>query len=106
MFFSSYESAKSILTKKNPLALPDPVIHMIAASFGETMACLVRVPTEVVKQRMQANMSNSILETVNQINRHEGGVLGLFKGFGITLMREIPFSLVQFPLYEYFKVKE
>ena len=35
------------------MRVPEAVNHMIAASIGETLACLVRVPTEVVKQRMQ-----------------------------------------------------
>lgn len=28
---------------------------------------------------------------------------GLYKGYGITIMREIPFALIQFPLYEWGK---
>jgi hypothetical protein len=28
--------------------------HMLAASFGEVAACLIRVPVEIVKQRRQA----------------------------------------------------
>lgn len=34
----------------------------------------------------------------------EGLWQGLYSGFGITLMREIPFALIQFPLYESLKV--
>ena len=29
---------------------------------------------------------------------------GLYRGYGITLMREVPFAFIQFPLYEKFKV--
>lgn len=36
-----------------PKSLPAAGVHMIAASLGEVAACTVRVPTEVVKQRMQ-----------------------------------------------------
>lgn len=28
---------------------------------------------------------------------------GLYRGYGSTLLREIPFSIIQFPLYEKFK---
>lgn len=29
---------------------------------------------------------------------------GLYRGFGSTIVREIPFSLIQFPILEYLKV--
>ena len=48
--------------------------QMGAASFGETMACLLRVPTEVVKQRMQAGMFASFGETVSMTFKNEGMV--------------------------------
>lgn len=28
---------------------------------------------------------------------------GLYRGYLVTLVREIPFGLIQYPLYEYFK---
>jgi solute carrier family 25 S-adenosylmethionine transporter 26 len=67
------------------------------------MACLVRVPTEVVKQRMQTGMHSTFSDAVTTIVKNDG-LLGLYSGFSITIMREIPFSFVQFPLYEYMKV--
>jgi solute carrier family 25 S-adenosylmethionine transporter 26 len=30
---------------------------------------------------------------------------GLYRGYGITLMREVPFAFIQFPLYERLKVE-
>lgn len=80
LFFSTYEAVKSSLhqvqsASPTPL-LPAPMVHMLAASTGEVMACLVRVPTEVVKQRMQAGYSKAILPTLQQIMLHEGGLCG------------------------------
>lgn len=48
LFFASYETGKTFFNKNisSPAAA-----QMAAATFAETMACLVRVPTEVVKQR-------------------------------------------------------
>jgi len=31
------------------------------------------------------------------------GVRGFYRGFGITIARELPFTSIQFPLYEYLK---
>jgi solute carrier family 25 S-adenosylmethionine transporter 26 len=83
---------------------------MLAASTGETMACLVRVPTEVVKGKMQTTAHATLGETFSLVLKEtHGSVLssltgGLYRGYGITLMREIPFSMIQFPLYEKAKV--
>lgn len=79
--------------------------HMIAASAGELSACIIRVPTEVVKQRAQAMAEHSSLSAFRAIlaARHESVFRGLYRGFGITIMREIPFTMIQFPLYEAMK---
>ena len=104
LFFATYEKMKEILmNNQRNMNIPTAGVHMIAASMGEVVACTIRVPTEVVKQRIQAGMSIGITNTVNNILTKEG-VRGLYTGFGVTLMREIPFSLIQFPMYEKFKI--
>lgn len=119
LFFSTYESMKHVLNdhfgsgaasaQQHPrlLVLPQPAIHMLAASVGEVIACIVRVPTEVIKQRMQAGSGGaakaSMWDTLSSLWRMEG-VQGLYKGFNITIMREIPFAFIQFPIYESLKV--
>ena len=75
---------------------------MVAASLGEVTACLVRVPVEIVKQRRQASSHTKSLEIVKSTLRTEG-VPGLYRGYLTTVAREIPFSLIQFPLWEYLK---
>jgi len=101
LFFCSYETCKSVL-RPEASKLPAPVVHMTSACIGEVVACMVRVPTEVVKQRMQTGMHSSIGATITSTIEREG-IKGLYSGFGITILREIPFSLIQFPLYEHLK---
>uniref|UniRef100_A0AAQ4R9V1 Mitochondrial S-adenosylmethionine carrier protein n=1 Tax=Gasterosteus aculeatus aculeatus TaxID=481459 RepID=A0AAQ4R9V1_GASAC len=103
-FFVTYEYTKSLLGAGGPLAAVHaaPVAHMLAASLGEIVACLIRVPTEVIKQRTQASPSSTTYHTLLATLREEG-VRGLYRGYGSTVLREIPFSLVQFPLWEYLK---
>ncbi|XP_041835607.1 S-adenosylmethionine mitochondrial carrier protein isoform X3 [Melanotaenia boesemani] len=105
-FFVTYECTKSLLGAGGVLAAPQvaPVTHMLAASLGEVVACLIRVPTEVVKQRTQASPSCSTYTMLLATLREEG-VRGLYRGYCSTVIREIPFSLVQFPLWEYLKVQ-
>lgn len=84
----------------------EPIEHMAAASVGEVAACAVRVPTEVVKQRAQAKQQHSSLAALNFILRQRSdiGVMGvwreLYRGWSITVMREVPFTVIQFPLWE------
>lgn len=101
LFFVSYEMTKPFLSEN----IHSPALaQMFAASFSETIACSVRVPTEVVKQRMQAGLHSQLSEAVSTILAKEG-VSGMFSGYGITVLREIPFSAIQFPIYEYLKLK-
>ena len=79
---------------------------MVAASVGEVAACAVRVPTEVVKQRAQAVQAPSSLAALRSILdlRRSIGVGGvwreMYRGWSITVMREVPFTVIQFPLWE------
>lgn len=79
---------------------------MIAASAGEVAACAVRVPTEVVKQRAQAVQFPSSGAALRDIlgQRRKVGVGGawreLYRGWSVTVMREVPFTVIQFPLWE------
>eukprot|EP00127_Corallochytrium_limacisporum_P006584 Clim_evm13s231 gene=Clim_evmTU13s231 len=100
-FFGGYESSKRVFSERfGPGGLP--FAHMAAASVGEAFACVVRVPTENVKQKLQAGVSASNRHAIQGILEKEGP-LGFFKGYTTTLMREIPFSMIQFPLYEALK---
>jgi solute carrier family 25 S-adenosylmethionine transporter 26 len=84
------------------------VAHMGAASCGEIAACLVRVPAEVIKQRTQTSKYSSSYQTFLSLWRNEKGegvLRGFYRGWGTTIMREIPFTMIQFPLYEWLKTK-
>lgn len=78
----------------------------MAASLGEIAACAVRVPTEVVKQRAQARQYPSSLSALSSIlsQRAAIGIPGvwreLYRGWSITIFREVPFTVIQFPLWE------
>lgn len=48
---------------------------------------------------MYDSMTKSITGTISK-----DGLMGLYKGYGITIMREIPFSFIQFPIYEKLKI--
>jgi len=83
LFFCAYESTKKILNNMPVISAFQPGVHMLSAATGEIMACIIRVPVEVVKQRQQAGVHSSSYRT--------------------TVLREIPFAFIQFPLWEWTK---
>ncbi|XP_036075798.1 S-adenosylmethionine mitochondrial carrier protein isoform X3 [Rousettus aegyptiacus] len=101
-FFITYEYVKWFLHTDSSSYLM-PAKHMLAASAGEVVACLIRVPSEVVKQRAQVSVSLRTFQIFSNILYQEG-IQGLYRGYKSTVLREIPFSLVQFPLWESLKV--
>ncbi|KAL9051791.1 MAG: hypothetical protein Q9162_005785 [Coniocarpon cinnabarinum] len=115
LFFVTYEGTKSYLnktwrsTRGRDEYLRDSAIHMAAASIGEVAACAVRVPTEVVKQRAQASQHPSSLAAFRYIlSLRESNGFGamwsqLYRGWAITIFREVPFTIIQFPLWEAMK---
>ena len=94
LFFVTYEGAKEALP------LTGAASHMAAASLGEIAACAVRVPTEVVKQRAQAGHFASSWQALRHILVGRSVWAELYRGWGVTVMREIPFTVIQFPLWE------
>lgn len=106
LFFSTYETMKPVIHKAvygtSTTSGSGPISHMLSASCGEVAACLVRVPTEVVKQRMQVGMHSSIQACLRDIFSTEGPH-GLYRGYTTTVCREIPFSFIQFPIWERLK---
>ena len=128
-FFVVYDGVKRSLLPPNP-TIPssarsasstrtrETAVHMLASSLGEIAACTIRVPTEVVKQRAQAGLfGGSSLRALRDIlalrgvsgsgGSSRGGYVAvvreLYRGGGITVMREIPFTVVQFGLWEWGK---
>ncbi|XP_029456909.1 S-adenosylmethionine mitochondrial carrier protein isoform X4 [Rhinatrema bivittatum] len=85
-FFVTYEYVKSMLTFSSSSYL-SPVTHMCAASLGEIVACLIRVPSEVIKQRAQVSPSCSTYQMLAN-TLHQEGIWGLYRGYKSTVLRE------------------
>lgn len=107
-FFVVYDTIKRKLIvpgKTSPQV--ETYVHMLASSLGEVAACAIRVPTEVVKQRAQAGLfggksSLALLDILSLRNTAGYGTMvkELYRGGGATIMREIPFTILQFTMWE------
>ncbi len=112
-FFLVYDGVKrALIDPQRPSPGGQTSAHMLASSLGEVAACAIRVPTEVVKQRAQAGLfGGSALRAFQDIvalRRTDGAatmVRELYRGGAVTVMREIPFTIVQFSLWESLKAR-
>jgi len=91
------------------------VVHFASGMLAETIACIVYVPVDVIKERLQVqhqqkNKSSSApqqqyhgsYDAMRKILQHEG-FSGIYKGYGATLLSFGPFSAIYFGLYEFMK---
>lgn len=102
LFFVTYDTSKKFLGITKESNSNGAISYMMSACLGEVVACTVRVPVEVIKQRSQTISHLSSLKILQRTLQTEN-IRGLFRGYKITILREIPFSFIQFPLWEYLK---
>ncbi|ORY86237.1 putative mitochondrial carrier protein [Protomyces lactucae-debilis] len=112
IFFGTYECSKRNLIA---LGIPETLSHLTAGLLGDLFASSLYVPSEVLKTRLQlqGRYSNphfssgynyrSTLDAIRTIYREEGRS-AFFHGYKATLVRDLPFSALQFAFYERFKV--
>ncbi|CAN6932401.1 unnamed protein product [Brassica oleracea] len=102
LFFVVYEPTKQKLLKVLPEKF-SAVAHLAAGALGGAVSSIVRVPTEVVKQRMQTGQFASAPDAVRLIIAKEG-FGGMYAGFGSFLLRDLPFDALQFCVYEQLRI--
>ncbi|KAK4471797.1 hypothetical protein MN116_005193 [Schistosoma mekongi] len=95
-FFLTYEAVKDACKS---LGVHSMVQSTVSACVAEVVACVIRVPCEVIKQRTQNQPSHSVSTVFLQTLRNEG-IRGFYRGYVSTLSREIPFSVIQYPIWE------
>jgi len=88
LFFVTYDGAKRQLDRFAGPAYPPAAVHMAAASLGELAACTVRVPTEVIKQRMQARLHAAYGQAIRHVYQ-SGGLRAFYTGALPTIMRDV-----------------
>eukprot|EP00238_Polyblepharides_amylifera_P011279 CAMPEP_0196596334 /NCGR_PEP_ID=MMETSP1081-20130531/85529_1 /TAXON_ID=36882 /ORGANISM="Pyramimonas amylifera, Strain CCMP720" /LENGTH=131 /DNA_ID=CAMNT_0041921291 /DNA_START=78 /DNA_END=470 /DNA_ORIENTATION=- len=98
LFFTAYEAAKQSLKGSVPERLQWSV-PMMAAALANVVASGVRVPPEVVKQRMQTGMyTGGFITSAVRLFREEGP-RGMYTGYWIQLLRDVPYAALQFVTY-------
>lgn len=111
-FFSVYEGAKTFFGRHGaPYGLPQPVIHSAASAVAEMASCVVLTPAEVVKQNAQmlsnhkgAEGKSTSLEALRHL-RGQGASRRLLSGYTAMVARNLPFTAIQFPIFEYARTR-
>lgn len=113
-FFTTYEGIKATLEKHNPRfdgthLLPQPLIHASASGTAELVSCAILTPAEVIKQNAQMvdNSHSSrprVNATLETMKRFRSNPLALWRGYTALASRNLPFTALQFPMFE--RIKE
>ena len=109
-FFTTYEGVKASLSDNNPTfggrpLLPQPFIHAAASGTAELVSCAILTPAEVIKQNAQM-VDNSgangprVNATLQTMRRFKSNPLALWRGYTALAGRNLPFTALQFPLFE------
>ncbi|CAK0784707.1 hypothetical protein CVIRNUC_007911 [Coccomyxa viridis] len=77
-------------------------MQALASGFGTVLGTVVRIPCEVLKQRLQVGRHANALQALS-VARRTDGARGLFRGTIPLLSREVPFYVVGMTGYAYLK---
>ncbi|KAK1409548.1 hypothetical protein QVD17_36074 [Tagetes erecta] len=92
-----FEASKIVLFNVAP-TLPDLQVQSVASFCSTVLGTAVRIPCEVLKQRLQAGIFNNVGEAII-CTWQQDGLKGFFRGTGATLCREVPFYVAGMGLY-------
>ncbi|KAJ4851050.1 hypothetical protein Tsubulata_048944 [Turnera subulata] len=92
-----FEATKLVLINVAP-NLPELQVQSAASFCSTVLGTAVRIPCEVLKQRLQAGIYDNVGQAIIGTWQHDG-LKGFFRGTGVTLLREVPFYVAGMGLY-------
>ena len=72
--------------------------ELLAATFGALAASVVRVPQEVLKQRIQADMYPNAIAGIKTLITTDGP-RGFYRGYTATISRDVPWNALSFMFF-------
>lgn len=91
--------------------IPQHFIHIVASATAELVSCFILTPAEVLKQNAQMIRTPDAASTARsstifqpsvtmQVLRHFKTPSQLWRGYSALAARNLPFTAMQFPLFE------
>lgn len=116
VWFASYEWCKTFMVKQNENSLAKGkstssyeqlTVPLTSGAVAATVAWGVGYPFDLIKTRIQAthgiSSTQGIYQTAIDLIKEANGrtIAGLYRGFGLKLVRAVPASMIGFTTYEY-----
>lgn len=101
VYFGIYSSTKEYLQKIFPSKNMKVINVIVSAAIGNSIAAVVRVPYEVIKQRLQTGQYSSLSNAFLSITSKEG-VSGIFSNGKLAsqIARDVPYAVITLVAYE------
>lgn len=100
--FAAFETFTQFARKVIPRHATNAVVDFTCAAMAFVCCSIVVVPSELMKQRMQAGMYSSVWSGVKAMMVKEGP-RAFLTGYKATLVRDVPYTMLEFGLYSQFK---
>lgn len=106
IMFGVYGNSFRVLSQKN--SKPIVINASLSGSCAGVIACFVITPLDLIKIRLQVQRGYSVykgpFDCIKQIVKNDG-FSGLFRGFVLTVLRDVPGYTAYFGAYECCKSK-
>jgi hypothetical protein len=103
LYLTTYEAAKVKLCELTHFSQETAFVHITSGFIAEAISCIVWVPHDVIKERLQIQRDNTInVKALLSMIRRDG-IKNLYKGYWITLGTFGPYSAIYFFGYEKMK---
>lgn len=86
----------------------NPLLFFTAGMIAEACSCVLWVPIDVLKERLQVQSElktysyKNTFDAIGQISKKEG-ILGLYKAYGATILSFGPYTGISIALYDKIK---
>ena len=108
LYFTTYEQMKEAARKSMGLSKREanetPALALTCGALARIWAVTIISPFELVRTKMQSQkMAFYQVQQAVAVTLKSQGMFGLWRGYSSTLFRDVPFSAIYWPCYEFLR---